>query len=285
MVGTVPADTGVYAGSAADGYLHDVAAMEDPQQYALDVGARPSAMRVYKVVVTFIRKIMNPYFKVEVHGLVENLNVEGPLILAPVHRSNLDSMLVAGASSRRTRALAKHTMFDKQPFAWLVASLGAFPVERGTADREALRAARMLLDNGEAMFVFPEGTRQEGQKIGDIYDGVAYLAAKTGAQVVPVGIAGTGQAMAKGTKFPKRVKVIMEVGEIMQPPNPERETGHRGRSSTLQCSTWRGLAGAHGRGARETSGIMTSRSVTQAWQSSARRSSRRCLLWRSARTL
>jgi len=125
-------------------------------------------------------------------------------------------------------------MFDKQPFAWLVASLGAFPVERGTADREALRAARMLLDNGEAMFVFPEGTRQEGQKIGDIYDGVAYLAAKTGAQVVPVGIAGTGQAMAKGTKFPKRVKVIMEVGEIMQPPIPSGKrvtVGDRARFS------------------------------------------------------
>lgn len=175
-------------------------------------------MKVYKVVVTFIRKVMNPYFKVEVHGHVDNLKLEGPLILAPVHRSNLDSMLVAGASTRRCRALAKHTMFKRRPFAWLIASLGAFPVERGTADREALRAARMLLDSGEAMFVFPEGTRQEGQQVGDIYDGVAYLAAKTGAKVVPVGIAGTGEAMAKGTKFPKRVKVILEVGEIMQPP-------------------------------------------------------------------
>ncbi len=200
------------------GYLQGVAPIEDPQQYALDVGERPSAMRVYKVVVTFIRKIMNPYFRVEVHGRVDNLKVEGPLILAPVHRSNLDSMLVAGASTRRCRALAKHTMFEKKWFAWLIASLGAFPVERGTADREALRAARMLLDNGEAMFVFPEGTRQEGRQVGAIYDGVAYLAAKTGAQVVPVGIAGTGEAMAKGTKFPKRVKVILEVGELMQPP-------------------------------------------------------------------
>ena len=175
-------------------------------------------MKVYKVVVTFIRRIMNPYFKVEVHGLVDNLKVDGPLILAPVHRSNLDSMLVAGASTRRCRALAKHTMFKNRAFAWLIASLGAFPVERGTADREALRSARMLLDQGEAMFVFPEGTRQEGQQVGDIYDGVAYLAAKTGAQVVPVGIAGTGEAMGKGTKIPKRVKVVMEVGEIMAPP-------------------------------------------------------------------
>lgn len=209
--------------------------IEDPQEYALEVGARPSAMRVYKVVVTFIRRIMNPYFKVEVHGPAENLSVDGPLILAPVHRSNLDSMLVAGASDRRCRALAKHTMFEKKWFAWLIASLGAFPVERGTADRDALRAARMLLDEGEAMFVFPEGTRQDGYQIGEIYDGVAYLSAKTGARVVPVGIAGTGEAMAKGTKFPKREKVVIEVGEIMEPPEAtgRRVTvGDRARFST-----------------------------------------------------
>ena len=173
---------------------------------------------MYKVVITFIRRILNPYFRVVVNGPVENLRVSGPLILAPVHRSNLDSLLVAGASTRRCRALAKHTMFTSKPFAWLVSALGAFPVERGTADREALRAARMLLDSGEAMFVFPEGTRQDGRDVGEIYDGVAYLSAKTGARVVPVGIAGTGEAMGKGTKFPKRVKVVMQVGDIMEPP-------------------------------------------------------------------
>lgn len=195
-----------------------MASIEDPQQYALDVGARRSSLWVYSVVVHLIRWILNPYFRVEVHGHPENLKVDGPLILAPVHRSNLDSMLVAGASTRRTRALAKHTMFTSRPWAWLVSALGAFPVERGTADREALRAARMLLDNGEAMFVFPEGTRQEGRAIGEIYDGVAYLAAKTGARVVPVGIAGTAEAMPKGVKFPRRTKVVLQVGEIIDPP-------------------------------------------------------------------
>jgi len=200
------------------GYARRVAAIEDPQAYALEVADRPSAMRVYKSTVAFIQKIMYPYFKVEVHGAVDSLHAEGPLILAPVHRSNLDSMLVGGASTRRTRALAKHTMFKSQPFAWLVASLGAFPVERGKADREALMAARMLLEKGEAMFVFPEGTRQEGRKVGEIFDGVAYLAAKTGARVVPVGIAGTGEAMGPGTKIPKRAKCILQVGDIMEPP-------------------------------------------------------------------
>lgn len=195
-----------------------MAAIEDPQQYALTVGAKPMAMRVYRVITGAIRRLLFPYFDVEVTGHVENLEAAGPLILAPVHRSNLDSVLVASASTRRCRALAKHTMWNNRPFAWLISSLGAFPVERGTADREALRAARMLLEDGEAMFVFPEGTRQESRDIGEIYDGVAYLAAKTGARALPIGIAGTGEAMGKGTKFPKREKVVIHVGELIDPP-------------------------------------------------------------------
>jgi len=196
-----------------------VASLEDPQGFALEVGAKPSSLKVYGVVIRFIRWVMNPYFKVEAHGHIDNLKIDGPLIIAPVHRSNLDSLLVAGVSSRRCRALAKHTMFKNKQFAWLISALGAFPVERGTADREALRAARMLLDKQQAMIVFPEGTRQEqGPAVGEIFDGVAYLAAKTDARVVPVGIAGTGEAMPKGVKFPRREKVVVQVGEVMDPP-------------------------------------------------------------------
>lgn len=182
------------------------------------MGEKPSSLRVYGFITGTIRRVLFPYFRVELRGHVENLHAEGALILAPVHRSNLDSMLVGSASDRRTRALAKHTMWNGRLWGWLVSALGAFPIERGTADREALRAARMLLDKGEAMFVFPEGTRQEGQAIGEIYDGVAYLAAKTGARALPIGIAGTGEAMGPGTKFPKREKVIIHVGELMDPP-------------------------------------------------------------------
>ncbi len=196
-----------------------MAAIEDPQEYALRVGEKSSSLRFYGFITGSIRRVLFPYFKVEVRGHVENLKTEGALILAPVHRSNLDSMLVGSASTRRTRALAKRSMWNGKLWGWVVSALGAFPVERGTADREALRAARMLLDKGEAMFVFPEGTRQEGTGIGEIYDGVAYLAAKTGAKALPIGIAGTGEAMGKGAKFPKREKVIIQVGELIEPPS------------------------------------------------------------------
>jgi 1-acyl-sn-glycerol-3-phosphate acyltransferase len=196
-----------------------VAAIEDPQEYALRVGAKPSSLKFYGAVTATIRRLLFPYFRVELRGEVENLHADGPLILAPVHRSNLDSMLVGAASTRRTRALAKRSMWNGKPWAWIVSALGAFPVERGTADREALRAARMLLEQGEAMFVFPEGTRQPaGPEIGDMYDGVAYLAAKTGARALPIGIAGTGEAMGPGTKFPKREKVVIHVGDLIDPP-------------------------------------------------------------------
>ena len=76
-----------------------------------------------------------------------------------------------------------------------------------------------ILANIFAMFVFPEGTRQPaGPAIGEMYDGVAYLAAKTGARALPIGISGTGEAMGPGTKFPKREKVVIEVGELIDPP-------------------------------------------------------------------
>lgn len=195
-----------------------MAAPQDPQEYALRIGAKSSSLRVYRLVTGLIRTTLFPYFRVEIRGQVENLHAGGPLLLAPVHRSNLDSMLIGSASKRRTRALAKHTMFGSQPFAWLISALGAFPVERGTADREALRAARMLLDGGEAMFVFPEGTRQQGRQVGEVFDGVAYLAAKTGARAVPIGIAGTAEAMPKGTKIPRRAKVVIQVGDLIDPP-------------------------------------------------------------------
>lgn len=217
--------------------------------YALEVGARASSYKVYRFVVALIRIFLNPYFRVEVRGDVTALATKGALILAPVHRSNLDAMLVAAASERRCRALAKHTMFRPRPFAWLISALGAFPVDRGTADRDALRAARALLENGEAMFVFPEGTRQTGRAVGEIFDGVAYLAAKTGAKVVPIGIAGTATAMPKGVKLPRRAKVVIQVGSAMKPPTgPSRRVTVRERaafSASLRSDLVSLMARAH----------------------------------------
>ena len=73
-----------------------------------------------------------------------------------------------------------------------------------------------MLEQGASIIVFPEGTRQTGDIVGETYDGAAFLAARTGAKVIPVGIGGTEPALPPGSKFPKRTRVRIVVGEPME---------------------------------------------------------------------
>lgn len=167
-----------------------------------------------------LRLIFRGYFKARMHG-AHHLDTPGPVIVAPVHRSNLDAPLVAILSKRMIYALGKKSLFTSPVFGWIVAALGAFPVNRGAADRDALRAAQDLLEEGAAIIVFPEGTRQTGTEVAEVFDGAAFLSARTGAPVVPIGIAGTGDAMPPGAKFPRRTQVAVVVGAPMEPPRSD----------------------------------------------------------------
>ena len=116
------------------------------------------------------------------------------------------------------RALSKESLFSSRPAAAFMACLGAFPVRRGAADREALRTAEQILRSGELMIVFPEGTRQAGPRVAGVFDGVSYLASKTGAAIVPVGIAGTEAAMGRRRRLPRRTRVAIVAGPPLRPP-------------------------------------------------------------------
>ena len=192
---------------------------EELQARAQAVASSPVASVVYHLTRLFIRVVLWSYFRLGVSGR-EHLAGDAALIIAPVHRSNLDSLLLAPLTRRRFRSLAKESLFQVRPLAWFMAALGAFPVRRGSADRESLRAARLLLDEGATLLVFPEGGRQRGDEIGELFDGAAYLAARTGAPVVPVGIAGTEEAMAQGARLPRPCRVQVVVGPALPPPDP-----------------------------------------------------------------
>lgn len=192
---------------------------EELQARAQAVASSPLAWVVYRLTRVFIRVVLWSYFRLGVSGR-EHLAGDTALIVAPVHRSNLDALLLAPLTKRRFRALAKESLFQTRPLAWYLAALGAFPVRRGSADRESLRAARLLLDEGATLLVFPEGGRQRGDEIGELFNGTAYLAARTGAPVVPVGIAGTEEAMAQGARLPRPHRVQVVVGTALPPPDP-----------------------------------------------------------------
>ncbi len=194
----------------------------------------PLGELVFRMVRGSVRIFLFRWFRLRHEGR-ERLRVEGRVILAPVHRSNLDGPLIGSMTHRRVRYLGKESLFRPAPAGWIMRSLGSFPVRRGEADLDAMRVAKGMLDDGEAMLVFPEGTRQEGDEIAEVYDGTAWLSSKSNAPVVPVGVAGTYEAMPSGAKFPRREQVAVVVGEVIEPP--KGADGGRAKRSDLKAWT------------------------------------------------
>ncbi len=190
-------------------------------EYALAVASSRNGMRFHRLVWLFLTHLFGRYY-CKVEGIDrEYLDTPGPVIVAPVHRSNLDAPLLVTLTRRRQNFLGKESLFSPKPVGWFISALGGIPIARGTGDRGALQAAQTLLEKEESIVMFPEGTRQIGNKVGEVFDGAAFLAARTGAKVVPVGIAGTEHALPSGAKFPKRARVCYVVGEPMELSNPE----------------------------------------------------------------
>jgi 1-acyl-sn-glycerol-3-phosphate acyltransferase len=143
----------------------------------------------------------------------DKVPMEGPVILAPVHFSYLDPMIVSCGTARAVSFMAKKELFRVFGLGWLIRSLDAFPVERGAGDSAAIRHAIEMLRQGRALILFPEGTRGDGKTLGPLTPGVAMLAKKTGAKVVPVGVVGTQIAWPKHRKRPRRHRTIVVYGE------------------------------------------------------------------------
>ena len=158
------------------------------------------------------------WLRMSVEGL-ENVPATGPFILAPIHRSIMDTPIAAVCTKRRMRYMGKDSLWKKEPGAWLLSAVGGFPVSRGTADREALMRCIEVLKGGEPLVLFPEGERKSGPIVQPLFDGAAYIASKAGVVIVPVGIGGSERVMPKGSKliYPKKVHVI--VGPAIAPPD------------------------------------------------------------------
>lgn len=200
----------------------------------MGVGERPSSLVLYRIVHRTVRLLIHPYLRVRADGATV-LDRPGPMVLAPVHRSHLDTVLVATVCRRRLRALGKESLFRTPVVGYVCAALGAIPVRRGTADREALTTARRLLEHGEALFVFPEGgrftgaTEYENNTVQPLLDGAAWLSARTGAPVVPIGIAGTAHALGRGSSRLRRSTVHIVIGEPVPPPPSDADRGRVSR--------------------------------------------------------
>jgi len=172
---------------------------------------------VWLLVIPFFRL----YTRLTINGR-EHLPKHGAFVLAPVHRSYLDTPFAGCVRSKRMRFMGKDTMWKNRQFGWALSALGAFPVTRGTADREALRRAIQVLDSGDPLVLFPEGERKQGPIVQPLFDGAVYIAIKAGVPIVPVGIGGSERVMPKHAKFIFPRKVHIEIGPpIPAPVAPE----------------------------------------------------------------
>ena len=183
------------------------------------------------------------YTRLTINGR-EHLPKQGAFVLAPVHRSYLDTPFAGCVRSKRMRFMGKDTMWKNRQFGWILSAFGAFPVTRGTADREALRRAIEVLESGDPLVLFPEGERKQGPIVQPLFDGAVYIAIKAGVPIVPVGIGGSERVMPKKAKFVYPRKVHIEIGPpIPAPVAPEGgrlpRTVYKEHSATLHAELQR----------------------------------------------
>ena len=200
----------------------------------LELQVDTSFTRIYRYLRVLVRALNRILFRTTVDG-ADQVPGTGPVIIAPVHRSFIDFFVASEVTSRKLHYMAKDSLWRNGALARILPSVGAFPVHRETADREALRRAQRVLDAGEVLILFPEGERRVGPVIEDLHEGVAFLAARTGATVVPVGIGGSASVMPKGKRLPRPRHIHLIVGRPISPPT--RTGGGRVSRSTIHRLT------------------------------------------------
>lgn len=158
---------------------------------------------------------------------IHNLPEKGPVIIAANHVSNWDPVVVVISVKRPIYFMAKAELFSNILFTKVFGALHAFPVRRGHADRQAIRHALDILDDGQVLGIFPEGARKKVQKDTTVQNGVAMLALKSGVPVVPVACIGTDRKLPLGWIKP----LIVKVGK---PITLEKYEGQKLKSATLE---------------------------------------------------
>jgi len=168
----------------------------------------------------FMRWLMRALTRTFLIGLfkvsgLENVPRTGPVIICPNHSATLDPPMVPAFVPRGdTWSMAKSEYFDKGGFVkWIFRRYHAFPVVRHSADRTALRTAFDILKSGQALIIYPEGTRVESGVQAEPEPGAGFIAQRAACPMVPVGLTGTRECLPKGAHWPRRTTVSITFGK------------------------------------------------------------------------
>ena len=148
------------------------------------------------------------FYNFHIEGM-ENIPQDRALVMASNHRSYADPVILTMPMKRPVTYMAKEELFKNKLFGWFITKLGAFPVKRGTGDMQVIEDSVAILNSGRNLVIFPEGTRSKDGKVGKGKTGVALIAAKSGADVLPCGI------IFEGEKLHFRSKLTLRFGKVI----------------------------------------------------------------------
>ncbi|MBD5139720.1 MAG: 1-acyl-sn-glycerol-3-phosphate acyltransferase [Ruminococcus sp.] len=148
------------------------------------------------------------FYNFHIEG-VENIPQDRALVMASNHRSYADPVILTMPMKKPVTYMAKEELFKNRLFGWFITKLGAFPVKRGSGDMQIIEDSVAILNSGRHLVIFPEGTRSKDGKVGKGKTGVALIAAKSGADVLPCGI------VFEGEKLHFRSKLTLRFGKVI----------------------------------------------------------------------
>ncbi len=179
---------------------------------------------VSKVLVLGFCKL---YFRLRVEGR-HHVPKTGPLLLVSNHASYVDPPLVGITAGRWVGFLAQAGLAKVGPLRWWLGQMGVTLIDRDAPSKEALRVIAECLAKGEAVGIFPEGTRSADGAVGPFRNGVEFLVRRTGATVVPIGLDGNFRAFPRKAIVPRPRKLVVRYGapmtaaEVLAPGGVER---------------------------------------------------------------
>jgi 1-acyl-sn-glycerol-3-phosphate acyltransferase len=174
---------------------------------------------LYWVVKGVLTPVMRISFRIKVEG-AQHVPKQGPVILACNHRSFLDSIFLPIVVRRRVTFVAKAEYFDDPKTAWFFRGVGQIPIRRegGAASERALDTAFDVLQSGRVFAIYPEGTRTRDGYLHRGHTGVARLALRSHATIIPIGMIGTDDVQPVDSKVPRVGRTVsIRFGEPIDP--------------------------------------------------------------------
>lgn len=194
--------------------------------------------RFFQLILPWI----TPIFRFQVVGKEDVPTTEG-LILASNHVSYLDPLFIGAALlDRQLHFMAKEELFRVPFFGAVIRRLHTVPVRRGQVDYGAIRQSLRLLQEGEIVAMFPEGTRGNGMTLQEGEEGIGFLAAHSGCPVVPVYLQGTDSVLPRGKRVPRIHPVTVYFGHPLRLVGQVPHKEARGNYRRLSEEVMKGIA-------------------------------------------